>query len=390
MYVWNVAEKTFRKELSKVSADRRSILDDTALLDYMTKMRRSLHSFPELSDCEYLTSDFIRARLEELGYTSKRIHTGLFVDVEGEKKDERIALRADIDGLPIVEKTGRPFAAKTNMHACGHDGHIAIMLGMAKILSCEKPRNNVRLIFQFGEEGEGGADKMIKQGVIDGVDSIFAFHLCPELDKGKMASCVGSMFAGAVEYNVVIDGKSSHCASREKGRDALAAATEYVVRSKEIEAKFHGTLSHIGKLVSGSARNIVSNNAEIFATFRYFEESERDGMTELARSILSDIDRKYGTESRIEIGSVYPPLVNSAKALSRMKRVAKIEDCAPRYTAEDFAFYTRKIDGAMIWLGTREEGMDAPLHSDKFDFSEDALLPAVQALRALLIESEDA
>lgn len=354
------------------------------MYEYVKRMRRTLHSMPELSDEEHRTSDFLFRELTSLGYEPKRIHTGLYVDVEGTLGKKTVALRCDMDGLPIEEKTGRDFAAKKNMHACGHDGHMAIVLGVAKVLSSTAPADNVRLVFQYGEEGEGGADKMIKAGVLEGVDEIFAVHLCPELEAGKLSSCVGAMFAGTVEFDVIVRGKASHCANREEGADSLKTAREFLCRSDEIEKKFAGTLLHTGRLVSGSARNIVADRAELNCTFRYFEPSHVKAFSDELGDVLAAADRKYGTKSESVVRTVYPPLLNSKKAYDRLKAVADLSECAPRYTAEDFAFYTRVTDGCMAWLGVRDKDHTSPLHSDSFDFDERALMLGVETMIKLV------
>ena len=358
--------------------------DKTSLYEYVKRMRRALHEVPELSDEEYLTSDFLLGELTALGYKPERIHTGLYVDVKGTKGERTVALRCDMDGLPIREKTGREFAAKKNMHACGHDGHMAIVLGVARELALKPPADNVRLIFQFGEEGEGGADKMIKAGVLTGVDEIYAVHLCPELEIGKLSSCLGAMFAGTVEFDIVVKGKASHCASRETGADALKTARDFLFKSEEIEKRLANTLLHTGRLVAGAARNVVADRAELNCTFRYFEPDDVNVFLSELGKILEAADKKHETKSEIFVRTVYPPLINSEKAYNRLKAVAELADCSPRYTAEDFAFYTQKIDGCMAWLGVKDSAHSSPLHSDTFDFDERALMLGVETMLKLV------
>jgi len=179
-----------------------------SLLDYMISVRRHIHADPELSSEEYSTSAFIERELAAFGLVTKKAHTGLIADIKGKGKDT-VAFRADFDALPIAEKTGLPFASSNgNMHACGHDGHTAMLLGAAKYLSAHTPENNVRLIFQFGEEGDGGAETMIGHGATDGVDAVYAFHLCPELDKGRIGTNDSTLFAGVAEFDVIFEGKA--------------------------------------------------------------------------------------------------------------------------------------------------------------------------------------
>ncbi len=367
------------------------MLSDSAakseIFAYATKVRRDLHRIPELTGCEYETSAYIKERLGELGLKYKSIHTGLYADIAGQRSGGKmLALRCDMDALPISEKTGLPFRAEKNMHACGHDAHMAIVLGVAKILAENRPPRDVRLIFQYGEEGDGGADKMIKSGVIDNVGEIYAFHLCPELEKGKTASCLGAMFAGTVEFDVKISGLAAHCADREKGRDALASALDYMLACREIDTREENMLLHSGAAEAGHARNIVADCALVKSTLRYFDCARRDFvMGEMARR-LAEADAAHGTASVIDVKAVYPPLVNSPAAFEKMNRVTPLQNCGARYTAEDFAFYTEKIDGCMSWLGIKDETHSSPLHSDTFDFDESVLLKGIEIMTELCFE----
>lgn len=349
--------------------------------EYVVAMRRALHKIPELSDKEFRTSEFIADQLKSMGLKYRTLHTGLYTEFAGKDSSRTVALRCDMDALPITEKNDVPFKAQENMHACGHDGHMAIVLTMAKLLCSAKPDCNVRLIFQYGEEGDGGADKMIAGGVIDGVDEIYAFHLCPELEKYKLASCEGAMFAGTVEFDVEIRGKASHCADREKGADALKTAREFLSAYPTLNERYaNNTLFHVGKIECGSARNVVADYGKIYCTLRYFDEAHYEAiMMEIAR-VLAKADSRQGTDSAVRVNAVYPPLINSSYALNKLKQAAVIEPCLPRYTAEDFAFYTKKIKGCMAWLGVRDETHVSPLHSDTFGFDESALFVGVETM----------
>lgn len=352
----------------------------------MVRMRRALHGMPELSEREYKTSDFIAAELKRMGHKFKRLGTGVVCDVKGADASRTVGLRCDIDALPIIERTDCPFKAKgENMHACGHDGHTAMLLCVADELTRRKPLTNVRLIFQFGEEGDGGAEKMIGMGAIDGVDEIYAFHMCPELPIGSVASCDGAMFAGTVEFDVTFTGKSCHCANASDGKDALRAAVHYCERSADCNADCaNNTVFHIGKLTGGTARNIVAAEAKAYCTLRYFDADVREKLMMRLERILVEGDNLFGTDHRLTVNAVYPPLVNNPSALAEMRQTANVLPCAPRFTAEDFAFYLQKIPGCMLWLGCRDEQHASPLHSDTFGFDESALLPGVAIYEKLI------
>lgn len=355
-------------------------------IDYLIKVRRDLHIIPEISEHERATGDYIAARLAECGLKFRRMGTGIICDVKGENTNYTTALRADIDALPIVEKADCSFPSTNgNMHACGHDGHMAMLLCIATKLSERKPKNNIRLIFQYGEEGNGGADKMISGGVIEGVDEIFAFHMCPELDKGKVSSIDGAMFAGTAEFDVTFTGKGKHCAVADGKADALMAAIGFYTRAQDCNAdKRRNTKFHIGKLTGGTARNVVASDAKAYCTLRYFDSSDLDLLMMRLESYLVECDNKYETDHRVIVNAVYPPLVNNPSSLAKVRQKVNVLQCEPRFTAEDFAFYLTKIKGCMLWLGCRDEKYSSPLHSDTFGFNEDALLTGVEIYEKLI------
>ncbi len=347
----------------------------------ITKLRRDLHQIPEVSEKEFDTCAYIKKYLSGKGYKVRQILTGLICDVAGKNNKHTVALRCDIDALPIKERTGAFYQSVNGcMHACGHDGHTAMLLTVADILAEEKPSCNVRLIFQFGEEGSGGAHVMIEKGVLNGVDEIYAIHLNPSLEKGKIATTDGAMFAGAVEFNIEFEGLSSHCAEPEKGRDVIKALNMFLSKCGQVNARHkNNSLFHVGKIEAGVARNVVASSARLYCTLRFFDfAAQEEIMMNLAR-LLVETDNEFKTNHRIIVEPVYSPLINSPSAVAKIKRlIPQIEDCAPKFTAEDFGAYTEKIPGCMVWLGTKDEKYFSPLHSDTFDFDETALLFGVE------------
>ena len=347
------------------------------LFDLVKNTRRELHKMPEESEKEFLTSEYITRFLFSRGYKVKKIGTGVVADVSGKDTSYRIALRADIDALPICEKTDVEYRSTNGfMHACGHDGHTAILLALSDLLKKEKPSVNVRLIFQFGEEGYGGAEKMIAGGALDGVDEIYALHVDPSAAKGALFVCDGAMFAGAVEFDFEIEGKSSHCADASNGIDAIKALSYVLNKADGVNAhKKNNSLFHIGKIVAGDARNIVAGSAKASCTLRFFDEADRETIMMNLSRLLVEADNAFGTSHRVNVETVYDPLINSAAAVGKIKRLfPETRDCAPRYTAEDFGAFLAKTSGCMVWLGVKDETFSSPLHSDTFGFNEDALL----------------
>ncbi|MDE7395700.1 MAG: amidohydrolase [Clostridiales bacterium] len=362
-----------------------------ANLDYLTQVRRALHKLAEPSEKEERTSDFIFARLKEMGYRPRRIHTGLTCEAKGKRTDKKIALRADMDALPIVEKDC-PFKADGNyMHACGHDGHMAMLLSAAQMAAKEKPEQTVRFIFQFGEEGgTGGAEKMIEGGAIEDVDEIYALHLCPELPLGQLATGDGALFAGDVAFDVSFAGKSSHCASKADGHDALAAAVRFYEQAQGVNADCaNNTLFHIGKLEGGTVRSAVAASATAHCTLRYFDTSDVDKLMMRLEHMAIEADGLFGTEHRVTVHSVYPPLVNNPQCVRNVLHLCNVQTAEPRFTGEDFAFYLQKIKGAIVWLGCRDEKHTSPLHSDTFGFDEKALLTGAELYEKLMYSSKD-
>lgn len=344
--------------------------------EYLTVTRRKLHALAELSGEEHKTSAFIVDELKSFGFKPKTVGTGVYCDVG---KGPRLALRADIDALPIKEDvafTGVDFAAEgCVMHACGHDGHTANLLNVARIIG---PKSDIplRFIFQFGEEGIGGSEAMIEGGVLEDVEEIYAIHMCPELDEGKIGYTYGAMFAGCVEFDVEFKGVSAHCATPEKGADAIRASI-YAANKAFDAAKKHNLLINLGKIGGGAARNIIADRCLSAYTLRFYDMAKSEAfIMELERALI-EADETFGTEHNLITSAVYPPLINHALCVDKVRYL--MGDIAvptePRYTAEDFSNYINVVPGAIFWLGTKKSDgrYSVPLHSEKFGFDESAL-----------------
>lgn len=359
---------------------------DPISAEYLTATRRKLHALAELSGKEYKTSAFITEELKSFGFKPKAIGTGVFCDVG---KGPRLALRADIDALPIkenVEFTGVDFAADGEvMHACGHDGHTANLLNVARIVG-SKSDVPLRFIFQFGEEGIGGSEAMIDGGVLDGVEEIYALHMCPELDEGKVGYCYGAMFAGCVEFDVEFKGVASHCATPEKGADAVRASIHAANKAFDA-AKAHNLLINLGKIHGGAARNIVADKCVSEYTLRFYDTAKSEAVVMAVERALIEADDVFGTEHDLITSAVYPPLINNALCVDKIRSIMGDRAVAvePRNTAEDFSNYLNKVRGAIVWLGTKKDGKySVPLHSDKFSFDESALLTGTELFLKLI------
>lgn len=363
------------------------IMDDMSL-QYLTATRRKLHSIAELSGEEYNTSAFIVAELKKFGYKPKTIGTGVYCDIG--KGGKRLAFRADFDALPLRENTavtGCDFAAEGNvMHACGHDGHTANLLNIARIMQ-GKTSPALRLIFQFGEEGIGGSQVMIDGGVMDGVDEIYALHLCPELPAGKIGYCYGGMFAGTIEFDCVIHGKAAHCALPDEGNDAIKASI-MVADTAFASAERNGLLLNLGKLSGGVARNVIAAECVSQYTLRFYETAKSEAVIMDIERALIAADERYGTRHDLVTSAVYPPLINNALAVDKVRKLMgeRAVEMPPRYTAEDFSNYILQTQGCMVWLGIRTDKHFSPLHSDTFSFDESALLTGTELFLKLIEE----
>jgi amidohydrolase len=354
----------------------------------LVELRRALHRIPEESYREFKTSQFIKDYLTALNPDSLTIiaKTGLKAVFDA-GAEQTIAIRADMDALPIEEKNNFPHksAHPGFMHACGHDGHMAVALCFAKLIAGRKAslKNNFVFIFQPAEETIGGAQQMIKEGVLANprVDEIYGIHLWPDVPKGKIGLKDGPLMANMYDMNIRIIGKSAHGAAPQAGIDALLAAANFIVQtnsilSRNIDPSIPAVLN-IGRLFAGDARNIVCEEATIEGTIRSFD----DGVSELIKSrvkqIMKGIDHSFGTKSEYYETMGYPVLINNSKLYSEIINKFddnEIIDVKAVMMAEDFAFFNEKTKGIFAFIGTGGE----PLHSNTFNFNEEVLSNALE------------
>lgn len=359
--------------------------------EYIVRLRREYHQYPELNFNLIKTLQITKRELEKLdiSYSERFGRSSLAATLGPEKARKTIALRADMDALPITEKTNLPFSSRHlgRMHACGHDCHMAMLLGTAKALKEieEKLPCNVKLIFQAAEEAEGGAEKMCLDGVMEDVDEILACHVAPDLDTGKIAIKSGAVNASSDPFDITFFGKRSHIAKPHLGNDAILMANFLINNLQStISAKTDPlcrVLIGIGKIQGGSARNIVCNEVKIEGTIRSHDESARN----LAKENLVKLSKLsadlFGGSVAIDFLPSYPSVFNSESVANRIATICKnafgekaLLPQKSRMGAEDFSFYLKEKQGAIFDLGVRKKGKEsAPLHSDKFDPDENAL-----------------
>lgn len=365
-------------------------------LESIVAHRRHLHQYPELSFAEVQTSAYIANVLRGLGHhpvTSFAGH-GVVALLEGEAGPGRcIALRADMDALPIEEKTEKPYTSINQgvMHACGHDAHMAMVLGAASILTELKKHFSgaVKLIFQPAEEQlPGGAKAMIEAGILKNpdIDAIIALHVSPDMPVGTLGFCSGAFMASGDEINIRITGRGGHAAQPDKNDDVVLGAAQLLVNLQQVVSRktppaLPAVLS-FGKLLANGAHNILPNEALLQGTFRTFDEEFRARAKSMIRHIAMQSAITHGLKAEVNIVDGYPVLFNNPALTKRLQLLATalfgadmVRSLPLRMTTEDFAYYSQSIPACFIRLGTRNEakGITSGLHSPGFDIDETAM-----------------
>ena len=341
--------------------------------------RRQLHQIPELDRQLPLTIAYLRSELEGLGCT-------LFSPIAGSLCawfdfgcPKAIAFRADMDALPIDEKSGAAYASRHpgQMHACGHDGHMAILLELARRLSKRKRQNrNILLVFQPAEEATGGAKPICDTGVFETyqVEAIFGLHLWPGLPKGNIFSRPGEMMSRSAELNVDFFGKSAHIGRSWEGVDATEAACVYLQKAYELERSVPGHIRRLlkfGRLQSGTVRNAISAHARLEGGLRAFSDEVFFGLRDRLLEIAGEVERQFGCTVRVHTSDGYPAIHNPRDLHDKVCSIAPFENLMePSMTTEDFSWYQRYVPGMFFFLGL---GENPALHSDNFDFDESVL-----------------
>ncbi len=388
------------------------VLDANALrADYAARAligiqqdRRALHRIPEIGHCEFETQKYLLHALKEL--EPDMLHTiadtGLRcvfcgrADTNG-KKRRTIALRSDIDALDVTETTGRDFKSERPgfMHACGHDGHMATMLAVARFCAENRTRlrDNVVIFFQPAEEDDGGAERIIAAGGMRNpdVDEVYGMHVMPTLESGTIACPDGPLMASTCELDITVEGAASHGAMPHLGRDALAAAVALYNMLQTVFTRqtdpFEQKVLTIGAMRAGERRNVVADKAYMQATLRTYDENVEKRCINLMCAHARAIETAYDVKCRIERLSSYLPVINDTYAAGRVRAVAG-EMCVPVHPltiAEDFSFYQRQAPGAFFFCGVKQgDKYSSPLHASDFDFDESSLLNGLKVFIGLI------
>ena len=351
--------------------------------------RRALHRIPELERNLPKTMAYLAQALSGLKcrvFSPMESALCAWFDFG---REEAIAFRADCDALPIAETSGAAYASchPGVMHACGHDGHMAILLELARRLDkLEALPHNVLLLFQPAEENTGGAEDLCRTGVLENhnVKAVFGAHIWPGLTKGVVHSRCNEMMARSCEVNVDIYGKSAHIAKASEGIDAVAAGVEFYRRAVEMERSLPGNIFRLlkfGVFRSGTIRNALSAHTRIEGSLRAFQDEVFEYLRDGLFRIASDLEQELGCKIEITMSTGYPAVMNPGELYRRAKEVVSFRELAePNMASEDFSFYQKHTQAMFFFLGL---GDTPALHSVNFDFDEEVLVKGADFFEAL-------
>lgn len=374
------------------------------LFEYAVSVRRHIHRFPETGFELEKTVDFVSGELDKMGigYTYKYGKGSICAEIG--KGEKIIALRADMDALPIEERTGLPFSSeiKGKMHACGHDAHTAILLASAKYLKMneEKLPCKVRFIFQPSEECEvSGAKMMVDNGVLEGVDHILCTHCENLLEAGEIGVCEGNYMAACVPLNIRFYGKTSHATLPQFGVDANLMSIEAWQKIRETFKKEAGDIPYIlnlGKISGGTAHNIVSDFCELNITFRFYDMDFAERVRKKVFEICKSVSLSYGGKVEVDWNMSTGPVCNDGKTVKVFSKVAKdenftVKELQSRMSSEDFGWYLTKVPGMLFRFGTKEKNCENPTvaHNSDFIMDENGMKNAIVMFCKYIMNCEE-
>jgi amidohydrolase len=360
--------------------------------------RRHIHQYPEAGFKEVETSSYIIKELSSMGIEChKTVDTGVVALIKG-KEGRTLAFRADIDALSLQEENDVSYASTVPgmMHACGHDAHATMLLGVAKVISSKKDlfKGNIKLLFQPAEEGPGGALPMIDAGVLENphVDAIVALHVIPDIESGKIALKYGQTHAATRSFTVVLKGKSGHAARPDRGVDAIVMSADVIqgfqkIISRQIEPR-EAALIGIGTIKGGYRSNIIADRVEMEGTIRTLSGDVQKKIPEFMKRVLDGIAISSGGDYEFNYTPGYPPGINHPEftkfaeetAVKIMGRENVIVLSKSSMGGEDFSYFLQKVPGAFIRLGVGGPDYTYPLHHPKFDLDENALVTGTTLL----------
>jgi len=369
--------------------------DVRSLQPQLVQWRRGLHQRPELGFRETLTAGFIAEKLREwdIEHQTGVAQTGIVAVIDGSRPGPVLAIRADMDALPIQEENQVPYRSQHDglMHACGHDGHVAIALGTAYYLSQHRDHfaGTVKIIFQPAEEGPGGAKPMVEAGVLKNpdVDAIIGLHLWNNLPLGTAGVRTGAMMAAVELFDLTIHGKGGHGAMPHQTIDSIVVASQVVNALQTIVARNLDPLQSgvvtVGSFQAGKARNVIADSATLSGTVRYFDPALTDFFERRFNEIVAGICHSHGATYALDYRKLYPPVVNDGAIANLVRSVAEtvietpagvVPDCQTM-GGEDMSFFLQEVPGCYFFLGSAntDKGLAYPHHHPRFDFDETAL-----------------
>ena len=394
------------------------------LNDQVIAWRRDLHANPELGNREFRTGKLVADHLRSLGFDEVRekvAYTGVVGVLKGAKPGPCVALRADMDGLPVVEETDVPFKSLARatwngaeagvMHACGHDTHVAILMGVAEMLSQMRDdiHGTVKFIFQPAEEmppigEEGGAKLMIEEGCMQNpkVDAIFGLHITSKMHTNNIGYRVGPLMASADQFRIFIRGNQTHGAQPWSGVDPIVVGSQVVlglqtIVSRKMNLTEEPSVVTVGSFQAGNRSNIIPDEAKMEGTIRTFDEKHRADIHQFVEKITTMIAESGGAKAHVHIAKGYPVTVNdeslthwAVPVLKRMAGDAHVGVCPKTCGAEDFAYYQQEVPGVFFFIGCTPKDQDckyAPSnHSPRFYVDESGLKVGVKSLAALALD----
>lgn len=375
----------------------------------LSSIRRDFHSHPELSGQEYRTADKICEYLDGWGIEYRRgaADTGIVALVRGERPGKTVGIRADMDALPLMEEAGRSYGSQNPgvMHACGHDAHMTVALGAAKILQALRGElaGNVKFFFQPAEETTGGAKRMIEAGCLENphVDYVLGLHVSSRYEAGSAGVRYGNMMAASDEFTVVVTGKSCHGAHPDQGTDAMVAAGAVLSGLQTLVSRnlapVNPAVCTVGKIHGGTAGNIICDRVQMDGILRSVDPRTREFLRERLRAMAENTARAYGGEAQVEFRPSYPALINTDAVVDVVKETAcrllgaeqVTLEREPDLGTEDFSYFAEARPACFWHLGCAnfKRGIDADIHNCRFDLDEDCLAvgAAIQAEAALAL-----
>jgi amidohydrolase len=362
----------------------------------IVQLRRDLHRIPEPAYTESKTAAYVADYLSQLGLTVKTgiARFGVVGTQTFSGSGKTLMLRSELDALPVSEETGLPFASTHEgaMHACGHDGHMAMVLGAATVLSelADRPSGRIKFVFQPAEEGPGGAKPMIEEGVMDNprVDYCLGCHLWPGIEEGRVGVKAGPLMAAMDRFDITVTGRGGHGAMPHLCVDALEVGTQIVNALQRIVSRRMNPLSPtvvtVGQFHSGTAFNIIPETAHLSGTTRTFDPDIWKSWAERIDTIVSGICHAMGASYELDYQPGYPVTVNDAWMAGEIENIARsvvgpdnVVDPEPTMGGEDMSYFLERSKGCFFFLGVGREGA-APLHNPRFDFNEKVLLTGVE------------